>query len=91
MKTTEILRKLLNGPGVIQAGGVGDAGQALLVESVGYPAVYLSGSYVNQTFGLPDGTLTLSEIAARLGEIADRVKIPVIADADEGFGRPLQT
>jgi len=89
MKSTEKLRKLLAAPGLIQAGGVGDTGQALLVEAVGYPAVYMSGSYVNQTYGLPDGTLTLSEISSRLGEIADRVQAPIIADADEGFGGVL--
>ena len=90
MKTTRKLRNLLQAPGVIQAGGVGDAAQARIVESVGYPAVYMSGSYVNYTYGVPDGTLTLSEIAARLGEIAQRVSIPVIADADEGFGDVLK-
>lgn len=90
MKATKKLRELLKAPGVIQAGGVGDAGQARLVEAVGYPAVYMSGSYVNYTYGVPDGTLTLSEIAARLAEIADRVSIPVIADADEGFGGVLK-
>lgn len=89
MKATRKLRELLKAPEVIQAGGVGDAAQALLVESVGYPAVYMSGSYVNYSYGLPDGTLTMSEIAARLGEIADRVQVPVIADADEGFGGVL--
>ncbi len=86
MKPARKLRELLRAPGVIQAGGVGDAAQALIVQEVGFPAVYMSGSYVNFSYGLPDGTLTMSEIADRLGEIADRVSIPIIADADEGFG-----
>lgn len=90
MKSTKKLRELLKSPGVIQAGGVGDAGQARLVEKVGYPAVYMSGSYVNYTYGVPDGTLTMSEIAARVGAIADRISIPLIADADEGFGDVLE-
>lgn len=90
MKTTERLRELLMAPGVIQAGGVGDAGHARMVEAVGYPAVYMSGSFVNYTRGVPDGTLTMTEIAARVGEIADRVSIPLIADADEGFGDVLK-
>lgn len=90
MKTTEKLRQLLQNPGVIHAGGVGDAGQARLVQKVGYPAVYMSGSYVNHTRGFPDGTLTLNEIASRIAEITDRVDIPVIADADEGFGGVLK-
>jgi 2-methylisocitrate lyase-like PEP mutase family enzyme len=83
------LRALLASPGVLQAGGVGDAGQALLVQQVGYPAVYVSGAYVNHTRGFPDGTLTLSEIADRVREVAERVAVPVIADADEGFGGTL--
>lgn len=86
MKTTTILRDLISRPAVIQAGGVGDAAQALLVESLGYPAVYMSGAYVNYTHGVPDGTLTLSEIVDRLRQICDRVRVPVIADADDGFG-----
>ncbi|AZW29203.1 isocitrate lyase/PEP mutase family protein [Bordetella bronchiseptica] len=83
-------RQLEAGSGSILAAGVGDAGQARLVERVGYPAVYISGSYVNHTRGYPDGTLTLSEIAQRISEVADRVNIPVIADADEGFGSVLK-
>ncbi len=84
------LRRLLSASGAIQAGGVGDAGQARLVEKVGYPAVYLSGAYVNHTRGYPDGTLTLSEIAQRVQEITERIDIPLIADADEGFGGTLK-
>lgn len=84
--TKRRLRELLDAPGVIQAGGVGDAANALIVQAVGYPAVYVSGSFVNYTRGFPDGTLTMSEIAARVAEIASRVNVPVIADADEGFG-----
>lgn len=84
------LRKLIKAKGVIQAGGVGDAGQARLVQKVGYPAAYLSGAYVNHTRGYPDGILTLSEIAERVREITDRIDIPLIADGDEGFGGPLK-
>lgn len=86
MTPTKRFRQMLSRPGVILAGGVGDAGQARLVESVGYPAVYVSGAYVNHTRGYPDGILTLSEISERLREITDRVSIPVIADADDGYG-----
>src|SRR3990172_4731233 len=89
VKTTAKLRELIRCPGVIQAAGVGDAAQALLVQSVGYPAVYMSGAYVNYTHGLPDGSLTLSEIVNRLRQICDRVELPVIADADDGFGGVL--
>ena len=84
------LREMMAAPGVIQAAGVADAANALIVQSVGYPALYISGSFVNFTHGLPDGGLTMMEIAARVREIADRIDIPVIADADEGFGGVAQ-
>lgn len=90
MKSTLGLREMLNGTSSIQAVGVGDAGQARLGEAVGFPAIYVSGSYVNHTRGYPDGTLTMSEIAQRVGEICDRVSVPVIADGDEGFGGTLK-
>ncbi|MCG3770972.1 MAG: 2-methylisocitrate lyase [Nitrosomonadaceae bacterium] len=90
MKTTSMLRQMIAKPGVTQAAGVGDAGQARLVEAVGFPVVYMSGSYVNHTRGVPDGTLTLNEIATRVGEISDRITVPLIADGDEGFGGVLK-
>lgn len=90
MSKSRRLRELLRAPGVVQAAGVGDAGQARLLESIGYSAVYMSGSYVNHTRGFPDGMLTLTEIASRVAEIADCISIPLIADADEGFGDVLK-
>jgi 2-methylisocitrate lyase-like PEP mutase family enzyme len=84
------LRDWLVGTKVLQVAGVGDAGQARLVQEAGFPAVYISGAYVNHTRGYPDGVLTLSEIASRVREVAERVTIPVIADADEGFGGTLK-
>lgn len=90
-KPTKKLRELLAAAGsAVQAGGVADAGQARLVEQVGFPAVYISGSYVNHTHGYPDGSLTLSEIVTRVAQITDRINVPVIADADEGFGGTLK-
>lgn len=90
MKPTKKLRQLLATGEVIQAGGVADAGQGRLVESVGFPAIYISGAYLNHTRGYPDGTLSLTEIAARIREVTERVTVPVIADADEGFGGTMK-
>ena len=90
MKPTTKLRQLLASGEVVQAGGVADAGQGRLAESVGFPAIYISGAYLNHTRGYPDGTLTLSEIAARIREVTARVDAPVVADADEGFGGTLK-
>ena len=90
MKGPAKLKELLRAKETIQAGGVGDAGQARLVEQLGFPCVYLSGAYVNHTRGYPDGTLTLSEIADRVREVAERVTVPLIVDGDEGFGGTLK-
>jgi 2-methylisocitrate lyase-like PEP mutase family enzyme len=80
------LRDLMAKPGVIPAGGIADALQGLVAQSAGYPAVYISGLLVNYTHGYPDGTLTMMEVGARLREVATRLNVPVIVDADEGFG-----
>ena len=81
------LKLLISQPGIIQACGVGDAGQAKLVEEAGFPVAYMSGSLVSGPYGLPDvGYLTLSEMADRAASIARRVQIPLIADADDGYG-----
>lgn len=81
------LKKLLSQPGIIQACGVGDAGCAKLAEEVGFPVVYMSGSFVSFTYGLPDvGFLTLTEMAERAASITRRIKAPLIADADDGYG-----
>lgn len=81
------LKQLLSKPGIILAGGAGDAGGAKLVEEAGFPAVYMSGSFVAFTYGLPDvGYLTLTEMAQRVDNITRRVNVPLIADADDGYG-----
>jgi 2-methylisocitrate lyase-like PEP mutase family enzyme len=80
------LRELIAAPGVIQAAGTGDTLQALVAQSVGFPAVYLSGLLANYSHGYPDGALTMTEIATRVREMTARLDVPVIVDADEGFG-----
>lgn len=91
MESRRQFRKLLASPGIIQAAGVADAGSAMLVEEAGFPAVYMSGSYVSFTHGWPDlGMVTMTEMAERAACIVKRVKIPVIADADEGYGDAMQ-
>jgi methylisocitrate lyase len=90
MQRRASLKTLLTQPGVIYAGGVGDAAGAMIVEQVGYSAIFISGNYVNYTRGYPDGTLTMTEMAQRVGEIADRVTIPIIADGDDGYGDVLK-
>jgi len=76
--------------GCIAIPGAYNALTARLIERVGFDAVYVSGAgLANATAGLPDiGLLTLSEVAQLVSYIAAAVDIPVIVDADTGFGGP---
>ncbi len=68
--------------------GVPNASMARQVERAGFDALYISGAgLANCTAGLPDvGLLTLNEVTTLAGFIARAVRIPVIVDADTGFG-----
>ncbi|MEX0758008.1 MAG: isocitrate lyase/PEP mutase family protein, partial [Tistlia sp.] len=84
-----IVRDLLSSRGVTPVPGCHDALGALLIEQAGYPAVYMSGFSVAASFGKPDvGLLTVSEMVARAAQIARATSLPVIADADTGYGGP---
>jgi len=85
------LRVLLDSGRTIVAPGAFDALSARLVEEAGFPAVYMTGFGTSAALiGRPDvGLLTMTEMAASAGRIADCVDIPVIADADTGYGNPL--
>jgi 2-methylisocitrate lyase-like PEP mutase family enzyme len=74
----------------IVAPGVFDGLSARLVEQAGFSALYASGGAIARSAGVPDlGLLSLGEIVARLETIVDAVAIPVIADADTGYGNAL--
>ena len=63
---------------------------AKLIQRKGFEGVYVSGAVMSAELGLPDiGLTTLSEVAARAGEIARSTDLPVLVDADTGFGEPL--
>ena len=85
------LRELLESGETIVAPGAFDPLAARLVEEAGFPAVYMTGFGTSAALiGRPDvGLLTMTEMAASAGRIADCVDIPVIADADTGYGNPL--
>lgn len=85
------LRELLAGPDPVLAPGAYDAWSARLVERAGFPAVYMTGFGVSASLaGLPDaGLLTMTEMADQARRLVDAVGIPVIADADTGYGNPL--
>ena len=83
------LRQLI-AAGCVPMPGAFNALTARLVERVGFPAVYVSGAgLTNATVGVPDiGLVGLEEFARLAGYIAAAVKVPVVSDADTGFGGP---
>jgi len=85
------LRDRLSRKPLLLAPGVYDALTALLAEQAGFEAVYLSGASIAYTrLGRPDiGLVTASEVADTLENIRERVSLPVIVDADTGFGNAL--
>ncbi len=90
IETTQQLRKLLNGPEMLVAPFVYDCLQAKIAESIGFQAVYMTGFGTAAARGFPDlGLLTMSEMVQNVRAIAHAVKIPVICDADTGYGNPI--
>jgi methylisocitrate lyase len=85
------LRELLAEPGIVVAPGAYDAITARVVARHGFPAVYMTGAgTVNAHLGLPDIALgTLSEFTENAARIADVVDLPIICDADTGFGNAV--
>jgi 2-methylisocitrate lyase-like PEP mutase family enzyme len=85
------LRELLDSGQTIVAPGAFGPLAARLVEEAGFPAVYMTGFGTSAALlGRPDvGLLTMTEMADNAGRIAACVDIPVIADADTGYGNPL--
>jgi 2-methylisocitrate lyase-like PEP mutase family enzyme len=81
------LKVLLAAPEIVIAPGCGDPLTARLVELAQLPAIHASGSVAHRTSGYADaGILTMTEMTERIRAMADRVDIPIIADADTGFG-----
>jgi 2-methylisocitrate lyase-like PEP mutase family enzyme len=84
------LRELLAGDELGAAPGAYDCLTARMVEQAGFPAVYMTGAGTAASLGYPDyGLLTMSEMAGNAARIAAAVGVPVIADADTGFGNEL--
>lgn len=85
------LRELLAGEEMLLAPGCYDALGARLVEDAGFPAVYMTGfGSAASRLGRPDiGLMSLTEMVDNARRIAQAVDIPVIADADTGYGNPV--
>jgi len=91
MKTTTTLRQLLRQPGIIVAPGAYDCLTAKLIEREGFPVVYMTGAGTAVTrVGKPDlGFASLTEMLANASAIASTINVPLIADADTGYGGAL--
>lgn len=85
-------RRLLEDEEYVFTGGVATPLDAQIAERVGMQAVYMSGYSVAMANGWPDmGFLTMTEVTKTASMIAGAVDIPVIADADDGYGNALST
>ena len=83
-------RELLKQQGMVVAPGAYDCITAKLIEQAGFAAVYMTGAGTAATLGYPDfGLVTMSEMVGNALRIAAAVKLPVIADADTGYGNEL--
>lgn len=91
MRKTMRLRELIKRDKILVAPGAFDALSAKLIESVGFDAVSMTGfGTAASIFGIPDiGLLTMTEMVGNAKRISDAVEIPVIADADTGYGNHL--
>jgi 2-methylisocitrate lyase-like PEP mutase family enzyme len=85
------LRRLLADPGLTVLPGVYDALSATLVERSGFSGAYMSGAAVSMAVaGVPDlGLTTLTEMSAQAARIVSVLRVPLVADADTGFGNAL--
>ncbi len=77
--------------GTVVLPGVTDALGARLVESAGFAAAYATGAgLANAQFGVPDiGLISLAEVAAHVDRVASATRLPLVVDADTGFGGPV--
>ena len=90
MNPTSSLRAALKGGNMVVAPGAYDCISARLIEQAGFPAVYMSGGCSAMMLGYPDyGLVTMSEMADNAGRMASSLQIPLIADADTGYGNEL--
>jgi carboxyvinyl-carboxyphosphonate phosphorylmutase len=92
MRVTTRLRELLSGPDLVVAPGAYDALSARLIAQAGFSLVYMTGfGTAASVLGQPDvGLLTMSEMVSRAAALAAVIgDLPLIADADTGYGNPI--
>jgi len=90
VRATTKLRNILKSGRIAVAPGAFDGLSARLVAQAGFPAVYASGGAIARSAGLPDlGLIPVDAIVDRLAAMVDVVEVPIIADADTGYGNAL--
>src|SRR6266567_9488735 len=92
LRVTTRLRELLAGPELVVAPGAYDALSARLIVQADFPVVYMTGfGTTASVLGQPDvGLLTMSEMVGRVAALAAVAgDVPLIADADTGYGNPI--
>ncbi len=90
MNATQTLRQLLAAPGMLVVPGAYDAIGAKLIEQAGFTAAYMTGAGTSLARGYPDlGLLTMAEMVENAAAMVRSSGIPLIADADTGFGNEL--
>ncbi len=90
-RVTTKLKRMIEGPELAVLPGVADALNARLVAAEGFSGIYMTGAGTSANrLGMPDvGLLTMNEMADNAARIADASGLPLLADADTGWGGPL--
>jgi len=90
MNPRQTFRQLLKRSQLLVAPGCFDGLSARLIQDAGFEAAYLSGGAVARSMGLPDiGLVTMSETIERAAQAVAAIKLPIIADADTGYGNAV--
>ncbi len=91
MSMAKRLREMINSGELIMAPGAYDVWSALIIQKAGFPAVYMTGYGVSASMiGKPDiGLMSFAEVSTMARSMAMVLDIPLIADADTGFGNCL--
>jgi 2-methylisocitrate lyase-like PEP mutase family enzyme len=89
--SAQLRARILTGSSPLLLPGAPDALTARMLEDLGAEAVYVSGAGITNTFlGMPDvGLLTLTELVSHVSAIREAVDLPLVADADTGFGNAV--
>ncbi len=90
MAPAPCLKSMIRSGSMVVAPGAYDCLTAKLIEQAGFPAAYMTGAGTSVSHGLPDyGLLTMTEMVANAGRIVGTIGVPLISDADTGYGNEL--